>query len=107
MTRTCAISSCSPMCFPWGFDEEDEGYAALKLILMNRITKLRGEGCTRFTFSMNCGVGLYAAENLHGLRGSDEELERSAMSPTRSRLPSGHRGCGIGISMLWPSARKS
>lgn len=75
MTRTCAIIGCSPLCFPWGFDEEDEGCAALKLILMNQITRLRGEGCTRFHISMDCGAGLYAAEIIHGLKGSDEELE--------------------------------
>ena len=75
MTKTCAIIGCTPLCFPWGFDEEDEGCAALKLILMNRISKLRGEGCTRFAVSMDCGVGLYAAEILHGLKESDGELE--------------------------------
>lgn len=74
MTKTCAIIGCSPMCFPWGFDEEDEGCAALKLILMNRITKLRSEGCTRFAVSMDCGVGLYAAEILAGLKESDKEI---------------------------------
>ena len=42
MTKTCAIIGCSPLCFPWGFDEEDEGCAALKLILINQISKLRG-----------------------------------------------------------------
>ena len=67
MTKTCAIIGCSPMCFSWGFDEEDEGCTALKLILMNRITRLRSEGCARFHISMDCGVGLYAAEILHGL----------------------------------------
>lgn len=36
MTKTCSIISCSPMCFPWGFDEEDEGCAVLKLILIIR-----------------------------------------------------------------------
>ena len=75
MTKTCAIIGCSPMCFPWGFDEDYEGCAALKLILMNRISKLRGEGYTRFHISMDCGVGLYAAEILHGLKVSEEELE--------------------------------
>lgn len=75
MTKTCAIIGCSPMCFPWGFDEEDEGCAALKLILINQISKLRGEGYMRFAVSMDCGVGLYAAEILHGLKGSDEERE--------------------------------
>ena len=81
MTKTCAIIGCSPMCFPWGFDEEDEGCAALKLILMNWITKLRSEGCTRFAVSMDCGVGLYAAEILHGLKESDEGLETICYVP--------------------------
>ena len=81
MTRTCAIIGCSPMCFPWGFDEEDEGCVALKLILMNQISKLRGEGCTRFAVSMDCGVGLYAAEILHGLKESDGALETICYIP--------------------------
>ena len=81
MTKTCAIIGCSPMCFPWGFDEEDAGCAALKLILINQISKLRGEGCTRFTVSMDCGVGLYAAEILQGLKGSEEELETICYVP--------------------------
>ena len=81
MTKTCAIIGCSPLCFPWGFDEEDEGCAALKLILINQISKLRGEGCTRFTVSMDCGVGLYAAEILQGLKGSEEELETICYVP--------------------------
>ena len=75
MTKTCAIIGCSPMCFPWGFDEEDESCAALKLILINQITRLRSEGCTRFAVSMDCGVGLYATEILQGLKESDEQLE--------------------------------
>ena len=81
MTKTCAIIGCSPMCFPWGFDEEDEGCAALKLILINQITGLRSEGCTRFAVSINCGVGLYATEILHGLKGSEEELETICYVP--------------------------
>ena len=81
MTKSCAIIGCSPMCFPWGFDEEDEGCAALKLILINQITRLRGEGYTRFAVSMDCGVGLYAAEILHGLKGSDDALETICFVP--------------------------
>ena len=75
MTKTCAIIGCSPMCFPWGFDEEDEGCAALKLLLLNQITRLRSEGCTRFYISMDCGVGLYATEIIRGLTESDSNLE--------------------------------
>ena len=63
------------MCFLWGFDEEDEGCAALKLILINQLSKLRGEGCTRFAVSMDCGVGLYTAEILRGLKEPDDALE--------------------------------
>ena len=81
MTKTCAIIGCSPMCFPWGFDEEDEGCAALKLILINQISKLRGEGCTRFAVSIDCGVGLYAAEILQGLKESDDALETICYIP--------------------------
>ena len=81
MTKTCAIIGCSPMCFPWGFDEEDEGCAALKLILINQISKLRGEGCPRFALSMDCGVGLYAAEILHGLKETDDALETICYVP--------------------------
>ncbi len=81
MTKTCAIIGCSPMCFPWGFDEEDEECAALKLILINQISKLRSEGCTRFAVSMDCGVGLYAAEILHGLKETDDALETICYGP--------------------------
>ena len=81
MTKTCAIIGCSPMCFPWGFDEEDEGCAALKLILINQISKLKGEGCTRFAVSMDCGVGLYAAEILHGLKEPHDALESVCSVP--------------------------
>ena len=81
MTKSCAIIGCSPMCFPWGFDEEDEGCAALKLILMNRITRLRSEDYTRFAVSMDCGVGLYVAELLHGLKEPNDALETICYVP--------------------------
>ena len=69
------------MCFPWGFDEEDESCAALKLILINQITRLRSEGCTRFAVSLDCGVGLYAAEIIHRLKESDEEFKTLCYVP--------------------------
>lgn len=81
MKGCCAIVGCSPMCFPWGFDEEDEGCAALKLLLLNQITKYRSEGCIRFAVSMDCGVGLYAAEIIRGLKESDGELESVCYVP--------------------------
>ena len=75
MRKSCAIIGCSPMCFPWGFDEEDESCTALKLILMNCITKQRSLGAARFHISMDCGVGLYAAEILQGLKETDSEIK--------------------------------
>jgi uncharacterized phage-like protein YoqJ len=81
MTKTCAIIGCTPMCFPWGFDEEDEGCAALKLLLLNQITRMRSEGYTRFHISMDYGVGLYAAEIIHGLKETDGELETICYVP--------------------------
>ena len=74
MANSCAIIGCSPLCFPWGFDEEDESCAALKLLLLSRITKLRNDGCLLFHVSMNCGIGLYAAEAINRLQDSDKEI---------------------------------
>lgn len=81
MTNCCAIIGCSPLCFPWGFDEEDEGCAALKLILMNRITQLRAEGIKHFAVAIDCGIGLYAAEMIAGLQSRDPELEMTLYVP--------------------------
>lgn len=74
MTKSCAIIGCSPLCFPWGFDEEDESCVALKLLLLSRITKLRRDGCLHFHVSMDCGTGLYAAEAIKRLQESDKEI---------------------------------
>lgn len=68
MNACCAIIGCTPMAFPWGWDEEDEACIALKLLLLNRITLLQIQGVENFHVSMDCGVGLYAAEIINGLR---------------------------------------
>ena len=47
----------------------------------HQISKLRGEGCTRFAVSMDCGVGLYAAEILHGLKEPDDALKMICYVP--------------------------
>ena len=72
--NTCAIIACSPIGFPWGYDEEDEGCAALKLLLLNRITLLRAEGVTDFAVVMDSGVGLYVAEMINSLRENDPDM---------------------------------
>lgn len=81
MSTYCAIIGCSPLFFPWGFDEEDEGCTALKLVLMNCITKQQSFGVTRFHVSMDCGVGLYAAEILQGLKETDSDIEAVCYIP--------------------------
>ena len=75
MSGGCAIIGCTPICFPWGYDEEDENCVALKLLMLHQITALREQGIARFNVSMDCGAGLYAAEMLNGLRETDGDLE--------------------------------
>lgn len=79
--KTCAILSCDPMLFPWGYDEEDACCAALKLFLLNRITILRREGVTEFAVVMDAGVGLYAAEIINGLRENDPDMKLTCIVP--------------------------
>lgn len=79
--NTCAIIGCSPIHFPWGYDEEDESCAALKLLLLNRITLLRAEEVTDFTVVMDSGVGLYAAEMINSLRENDPEMSLTCLVP--------------------------
>ena len=81
MTKSCAIIGCSPMMFPRGFDEEDEGCAALTFLLLNRITGLRWSGCTSFQVSIDCGVGLYVAESINSLQETDKELALNCYIP--------------------------
>lgn len=68
MNACCAIIGCTPMAFPWGWDEEDEACIALKLLLLNKITLLQIQGVENFHVSMDCGAGLYAAEIINDLR---------------------------------------
>lgn len=81
MTNCCAIIGCTPEAFPWGWDEEDEACAAMKLILMNLITLARSQGVTRFHVSMDSGAGLYAAEIIHQLRETDRGIELHGYVP--------------------------
>lgn len=81
MTNCCAIIGCTPEVFPWGWDEEDETCAALKLLLVNRVTLLRSQGVARFHVSIDSGAGLYAAEIINSLRTTDSEVELHCYVP--------------------------
>ena len=70
----CAIIGQNPMRFPWGFDEEDDHCRKLKIELAQQIMMLRQNGVSQFLTACDCGVGLYAAEIVNGLRMSDHDL---------------------------------
>lgn len=77
----CAIFGQHPMCFPWGFDEEDDRCRAMKLELLQRIMVLRQQGVTQFLVACDCGIGLYAAEQINILREHDPDLMLFCVTP--------------------------
>ena len=68
----CAIIGQHPMRFPWGFDEEDESCGKMKMELAQQIMVLRQNGVSQFLVACDCGVGLYAAEIVNGLRATTD-----------------------------------
>ena len=70
----CAVIGQNPMRFPWGFDEDDKFCSKMKTELAQQIMALRQGGVSQFLVACDCGVGLYAAEIINGLRTSDHDL---------------------------------
>ena len=78
----CAIIGQHPMRFPWGFDEEDDRCRKLKIELAQQIMTLRQSGVSQFLVACDCGVGLYAAEIVNGLRATtDHDLMLICYTP--------------------------
>ena len=78
----CAIIGQNPMRFPWGFDEEDDHCRKLKIELAQQIMMLRQNGVSQFLTACDCGVGLYAAELVNGLRATtDHDLMLICYTP--------------------------
>ena len=77
----CAIIGQHPMSFPWGFDEEDESCGKMKMELAQQIMVLRQNGVSQFLVACDCGVGLYAAEIVNGLRTTDRDLMLLCYTP--------------------------
>lgn len=78
----CAIIGQHPMSFPWGFDEEDDRCRKLKIELAQQIMALRQSGVLQFLTACDCGVGLYAAEIVNGLRATtDHDLMLICYTP--------------------------
>ena len=69
--KKCAVIACPPLCFPWGYDEEDEACAAMKIALCKQISLLRSTGITQFEIALDRGAGLYAAELIQNMRETD------------------------------------
>ena len=70
----CAVMGQHPMRFPWGFDEEGASCIKMKMELAQQIMALRRDGVSQFLVACDCGVGLYAAEIVNGLRTTDRDL---------------------------------
>lgn len=79
--KSCAIIAEPPMCFPWGFDEEDERCATLKLLILNRLSNMQAEGVTRFYIPINAGFGLYASELIVSLIETNKRLQLYSLIP--------------------------
>ena len=78
----CAIIGQNPMRFPWGFDEEDDRCRKLKIELAQQIMVLCQGGVSQFLVACDCGVGLYAAEIVNGLRATtDHDLMLLCYTP--------------------------
>ena len=77
----CAIIGQNPMRFPWGFDEEDDRCRKLKIELAQQIMALCQSGVSQFLTACDCGVGLYAAEIVNGLRMTDHDLMLLCYTP--------------------------
>lgn len=70
-----------PLRFPWGFDEEDDRCRKLKIELSQQIMVLRQSGVSQFLTACDCGMGLYAAEIINGLRTTDRDLMLLCYTP--------------------------
>ena len=77
----CAVMGQHPLRFPWGFDEEDDRCRKLKMELAQQIMVLRQSGVSQFLVACDCGVGLYAAEIVNGLRMTDRDLMLLCYTP--------------------------
>ena len=78
----CAVIGQNPMRFPLGFDEEDDRCRKLKIALAQQIMMLRQNGVSQFLTACDCGVGLYAAELVNGLRETtDQDLMLFCYTP--------------------------
>ena len=79
--KSCAIIAESPLCFPWGFDEEDQNCIAMKFLLLNRISVLRTKGINDFYIALDAGFGLYGSEAIASLKEETQDIHLFCIIP--------------------------
>lgn len=79
--KVCAVIAESPMCFKWGFDEEDERCCALKLLLLSKLSLLQANGITQFYVPLDAGICMYCAEILLSLMGDTKQIRLNCIQP--------------------------
>ena len=79
--KSCAIIAEPPMCYRWGYDEEDERCCAFKLLLLHRLSMMQASGVTRFYVPLDAGVGIYCAEILLSLMEESRQIELNCLQP--------------------------
>lgn len=79
--KSCAVIAEAPLCFPWGYDEEDQSCVGLKLLLLNRLSFLQAEGVMHFLIPIDDGFGLYAAELSTSMAENNAELQVYILIP--------------------------
>lgn len=72
--KSCAVIGEPPVCFPWGYDEEDQRCVGLKLLILRRLSHMKTKGATHFYIPIDAGIGLYASELAVSLLAADPEL---------------------------------
>ena len=79
--KSCAIIAEPPMCFRWGYDEEDERCCAFKLLLLNKLSVMQASDVTRFYVPLDAGVGIYCAEILLSMMEENRQIELNCLQP--------------------------
>lgn len=69
------------MCFPWGYDEEDQRYVGLKLLILNRLSLMQADGVTHFYIPIDAGIGLYASELAVSMKATNEGIHLYSLIP--------------------------
>jgi uncharacterized phage-like protein YoqJ len=86
MTRSvCAFIGQDQSCFTFGFDEENQKCADLKLAMLNEISQLIEDGVTEFLSGMALGVDIWGAEIVLTLRNQGKPVRLVCVLPSEEQ----------------------